>query len=98
LKAEKVEEVFDAYMKGSFVRKTIGTNLNNFSSRSHSIFSIYYKDKQDNNYKYLHFLDLAGSEWIFKYETNKDIINQSKNINLSLLNLQKVFLAMEKLH
>lgn len=42
-KANKVEDVFDAYMKGSFMRKTIGTNLNNFSSRSHSIFSIYYE-------------------------------------------------------
>lgn len=94
--AVKVEDVFDAYMKGSYVRKTIGTNLNNFSSRSHSIFSIYYKAREDQEFTYFHFLDLAGSERIFKYETNKEIINQSKNINLSLLNLQKVFLAMEK--
>ena len=41
-------------------------------------------------------LDLAGSEKIYKYETNIKTIKESKNINLSLLNLQKVILALEK--
>lgn len=44
----------------------------------------------------MHLLDLAGSEKIYKYETNIKTIKESKNINLSLLNLQKVILALEE--
>ena len=54
-KAEKVEVIFDKFLKGSFFRKTRGTNLNEMSSRSHCIFTIYlksnlkrYKKRVDN--------------------------------------------------
>ena len=33
-------------------------------------------------------VDLAGSEKIYKFENEKETIKESKNINLSLLNLQ----------
>ncbi len=82
-------------MKGSYLRKSIGTNLNKFSSRSHCIYTLYFinENKETN---YIHLIDLAGSEKIYKYETNEKTINESKNINLSLLHLEKVFLALEK--
>lgn len=44
----------------------------------------------------LHLVDLAGSEKIYKYETNPTTIKESKNINLSLLNLTKVILSLEQ--
>jgi len=44
----------------------------------------------------LHLVDLAGSEKIYKYETNQTTIKESKNINLSLLNLTKVILSLEQ--
>lgn len=39
---------------------------------------------------------MAGSERIYKFETNKLTIKESKNINLSLLNLENVILALEE--
>ena len=44
----------------------------------------------------MHLVDLAGSEKIYKYETNATTIKESKNINLSLLNLTKVILSLEQ--
>jgi len=45
---------------------------------------------------FLNLVDLAGSEKIYKFETNANTIHESKNINQSLLNLQKVMIALEE--
>lgn len=46
----------------------------------------------------LFFADLAGSERLSKLEGCPQLLAESKNINLSLLSLEKVILALEEAH
>lgn len=41
--AENVQNIFNKFLKGSYFRKTRGTNLNEISSRSHCVFSVHMK-------------------------------------------------------
>ena len=50
--------------KGGLNRTTASTNMNERSSRSHAIFTIYF-EKESVNGKF-HFVDLAGSERLKK--------------------------------
>lgn len=94
--AETIEQATELYLRGCYLRKTECTGSNFFSSRSHCIFAIYLINSITSKTTSLFLVDLAGSEKIFKFETNPLIINESKNINLSLLNLEKVILALEE--
>lgn len=53
-------------------------------------------DPETGSTTFLNLVDLAGSEKIYKFETNANTIHESKNINQSLLNLEKVMIALEE--
>ena len=73
--------------------------MNNFSSRSHSIFSFYLYDPFDQNRPpaRLVFVDLAGSERNNRSKSVGKAFAEAKKINLSLLTLEKVILSFERI-
>jgi len=85
--------------------RSIGvTNVNEYSSRSHSILTLYIKGintelKQKIKAR-LDFVDLAGSERLSKSEVEGERLKEATNINLSLTTLGKVLnaLAMKSTH
>lgn len=83
-------ESLEFYQKGIINRKTAGTELNENSSRSHSIFTIQLETKMKNVVKRskLVFVDLAGSEKIGDIEIER--FKETVNINKSLLCLGKI--------
>lgn len=78
--------------------RTMGTqNMNNISSRSHTILTIYLTQKINNN-EYLlsnvSFIDLAGSERIKKTHSKGIRLEEAKFINTSLSALSNVISAL----
>ena len=73
--------------------------MNTFSSRSHSIFNFYLSDPRNQNKTpvRLCFVDLAGSERNARSKSVGKAFTEAKNINLSLLTLEKVVLSFERL-
>jgi hypothetical protein len=73
--------------------------MNLTSSRSHSIFTIYLFDPKDLDRPptKLFFVDLAGSERNARSKSVGKTFTEAKNINLSLLTLEKVVLSFERL-
>lgn len=70
-------------------RKTMSTLMNNDSSRSHSIITLYLHD--GSSITKLNLVDLAGSENIYKSPLTSSLrASESIKINLSLLTLHKV--------
>lgn len=59
------EDALDLLGRGSFIRKTNSTQLNQVSSRSHCIFTLNVKARNLSNateiYSKIHLVDLAGS-------------------------------------
>lgn len=59
------EDALDLLGRGSFIRKTNSTNINQVSSRSHCIFTLNIKARNLTNateiYSKIHLVDLAGS-------------------------------------
>lgn len=83
-------ESLEFYKKGIANRKTAATQMNEYSSRSHSIFTISLEMKSKNIVKRskLCFVDLAGSEKIGDNEIER--VKETCNINKSLLCLGKI--------
>ncbi|CAG9856557.1 unnamed protein product [Phyllotreta striolata] len=84
---------------GDTNRTIAETPYNEFSSRSHCIFTFYIthcstKSKLIRSSK-LHLVDLAGSERDFKTNVNS-IVHEAKFINLSLYFLQQVIIALSE--
>lgn len=85
-------------------RKIRETNMNQFSSRSHSIFQLFLEQKRtapDGGEITLkskfNLVDLAGSEkWNTKLQMQDDHISEMTNINLSLHTLGKCISALVK--
>jgi hypothetical protein len=73
--------------------------MNVTSSRSHTIFCVYLYDPNDFERPptKLFFVDLAGSERNARSKSIGKTFTEAKNINLSLLTLEKVVLSFEKL-
>ena len=69
LEANNFFDVFQMLRIGELNRKKRHTNKNELSSRSHSIFIIYYNNKQERKTSKIYLCDLAGSE---KYDTNEN--------------------------
>ncbi|CAD8091285.1 unnamed protein product [Paramecium sonneborni] len=89
-------EMLQVLNRGAAHRTTAATQMNMTSSRSHAIFTIYFKinpkdDSEDGtlNAKF-HFVDLAGSERLKKTLAQGKTMEEGININQSLLVLGNV--------
>ncbi|KAK6090571.1 hypothetical protein P3W45_000294 [Vairimorpha bombi] len=92
------EESLVYYEKGIKLRKTKSTDMNIESSRSHSIFTIYIKNRSNNIIKEskLSFIDLAGSERLKNLEIENVKIKETANINKSLFCLGKIIYKLSE--
>ncbi|XP_055341891.1 kinesin heavy chain-like [Paramacrobiotus metropolitanus] len=92
------EEVMDVIDEGKENRHVSVTNMNEHSSRSHSVFLI---DVRQENLKTqkklsgkLYLVDLAGSEKVSKTGAEGSTLDEAKNINKSLSALGNVIAAL----
>jgi len=104
------EDLMNILRRGSMCRQTAATSLNDFSSRSHAIFTImltqvYTKTAtgtSDVNPVYIsatskfHFVDLAGSERLKRTNAVGDRAKEGISINSGLLALGKVISALSE--
>ncbi|XP_066302005.1 kinesin heavy chain-like isoform X3 [Branchiostoma lanceolatum] len=92
------EEVMDTIDEGKSNRHVAVTNMNEHSSRSHSIFLIHVKQENLETEKKLHgklyLVDLAGSEKVSKTGAEGTVLDEAKNINKSLSALGNVVSAL----
>jgi len=98
------EQVYEILQRGSNKRRTAATNMNEFSSRSHSVFSVtvHTKDTTQNNMESeelvkigkLNLVDLAGSENIGRSGAVDKRAREAGNINTSLLTLGRCITAL----
>ena len=95
---DEVDQVYKAMELGSMARVTASTNMNQESSRSHSIFvlSIAQKDTITGTEKtgMLYLVDLAGSEKVGKTGATGQTLEEAKKINTSLSSLGNVINAL----
>ncbi|XP_036425405.1 kinesin heavy chain-like [Colossoma macropomum] len=92
------EEMMDVIDEGKSNRHVAVTNMNEHSSRSHSIFLINIKQEHlDTEHKLtgkLYLVDLAGSEKVSKTGAAGAVLDEAKNINKSLSALGNVISAL----
>jgi kinesin family member 5 len=84
------EDIFELLMIGQKSRAVSSTNINERSSRSHTIFVIeVIQNLSDGSRKKsrLNLVDLAGSERISKSGATGKLLDEAKSINLSLTTL-----------
>ncbi|CAM5168890.1 unnamed protein product [Eretmochelys imbricata] len=91
------EEILDVIDEGKSNRHVAVTNMNEHSSRSHSIFLINIKqENMETEQKLsgkLYLVDLAGSEKVSKTGAEGAVLDEAKNINKSLSALGNVISA-----
>eukprot|EP00736_Rhodelphis_marinus_P008435 Rmarinus@m.2701 len=99
------EEIFTVLKRSSDKRRTAETKLNEFSSRSHCIFSIVVHVKESSvegeesiKVGRLNLVDLAGSENIGRSGARDQRAKEAGNINQSLLTLGRVITALVEHH
>ncbi|KAM9851141.1 kinesin heavy chain-like [Aulostomus maculatus] len=94
------EEVMDVIDEGKANRHVAVTNMNEHSSRSHSIFLINIKqENMETEMKLsgkLYLVDLAGSEKVSKTGAEGAVLDEAKNINKSLSALGNVIAALSE--
>ncbi|XP_078737701.1 kinesin heavy chain-like [Lampetra fluviatilis] len=92
------EEVMDVIDEGKSNRHVAVTNMNEHSSRSHSIFLINVKQENVETEQKLsgklYLVDLAGSEKVSKTGAEGSVLDEAKNINKSLSSLGNVISAL----
>ncbi|XP_035782212.1 kinesin heavy chain-like [Anopheles albimanus] len=92
------EDVFEVIEEGKSNRHIAVTNMNEHSSRSHSVFLINVKQENMENEKKLsgklYLVDLAGSEKVSKTGAEGTVLDEAKNINKSLSALGNVISAL----
>ncbi|XP_066984247.1 kinesin heavy chain-like isoform X2 [Macrobrachium rosenbergii] len=92
------EEVFEVIELGKSNRHVAVTNMNEHSSRSHSVFLIQVKQENIESQKKLlgklYLVDLAGSEKVSKTGAEGAVLDEAKNINKSLSALGNVISAL----
>ncbi|KAI5296291.1 Kinesin heavy chain [Ascosphaera acerosa] len=93
-----IEEVYEVMRRGDAARKVAATNMNQESSRSHSIFvvTITQKNIETGSAKsgQLFLVDLAGSEKVGKTGASGQTLEEAKKINKSLSALGMVINAL----
>lgn len=93
-----VQEVYEVMRRGGAARAVAATNMNQESSRSHSIFvvQINQKNVETGSQKagYLYLVDLAGSEKVGKTGASGQTLEEAKKINKSLSALGMVINAL----
>jgi len=91
------EEVIDIWGKARNNRTTFSNNVNEHSSRSHLVLSVYVRGENRNtggsSYGKLHLVDLAGSERLSRTGASGDRLKEAQNINKSLSALGDVIAA-----
>ncbi|KAG9510535.1 hypothetical protein GZH46_00923, partial [Fragariocoptes setiger] len=91
-------EVLQVIEEGKANRHIAVTNMNEHSSRSHSVFLIDVKQENLDNQKTrtgrLYLVDLAGSEKVSKTGAEGMVLDEAKNINKSLSALGNVISAL----
>ncbi|XP_035460307.1 kinesin heavy chain-like [Scophthalmus maximus] len=94
------EEVMDVIDEGKANRHVAVTNMNEHSSRSHSIFQLNIKQENVETEKKLsgklYLVDLAGSEKVSKTGAEGSVLDEAKNINKSLSALGNVIAALSE--
>lgn len=94
----QISEVLDIMKRGLLNRAVAYTNMNEASSRSHSIFviTVQCKNTKDgsNRIGRLYLVDLAGSEKIKKTDVSGQTLEEAKKINKSLSSLGMVINAL----
>ncbi|KAH9490020.1 Kinesin- protein 6 [Bulinus truncatus] len=85
--------------QGQTNRKVAETPVNQRSSRSHAVFTVYLQVRKHEsevlvNSK-LHLVDLAGSERVSKTGVDGQQLTEAKSINLSLHHLETVIIALQ---
>ncbi|XP_029313251.1 kinesin-1 heavy chain-like [Cottoperca gobio] len=92
------DEVMDAIDEGKNNRHVAVTNMNEHSSRSHSIFLINIKQENSQTGQKLtgklYLVDLAGSEKVGKTGAEGTVLDEAKMINKSLSSLGNVISAL----
>ncbi|KAJ8268696.1 hypothetical protein COCON_G00138680 [Conger conger] len=92
------EEVMDTIDEGKSNRHIAMTNMNEHSSRSHSLFLINVKQENSQTEQKLsgklYLVDLAGSEKVGKTGAEGVVLDEAKNINKSLSSLGIVISAL----
>ncbi|XP_014767912.1 kinesin heavy chain isoform X2 [Octopus bimaculoides] len=92
------EEVMEVIDEGKNNRHVAVTNMNEHSSRSHSVFLINVKQENVETQKKLsgklYLVDLAGSEKVSKTGAEGAVLDEAKNINKSLSALGNVISAL----
>ncbi|XP_015911040.1 kinesin heavy chain [Parasteatoda tepidariorum] len=92
------EEVMEVIDEGKSNRHIAVTNMNEHSSRSHSVFLINVKQENLENQKKLsgklYLVDLAGSEKVSKTGAEGMVLDEAKNINKSLSALGNVISSL----
>lgn len=93
-----LEEVMALIEEGKQNRHISVTNMNEHSSRSHSVFLINVKQENEATQKQLagklYLVDLAGSEKVSKTGAEGQTLDEAKNINKSLSALGNVISAL----
>lgn len=96
------EEVFEVIEEGKSNRHIAVTNMNEHSSRSHSVFLINVQQECLENHRKLsgklYLVDLAGSEKVSKTGAEGHVLDEAKNINKSLSALGNVISALADGH
>lgn len=96
---ENLDAVADVISRGKQNRSTFATNMNEHSSRSHLVLSVYIVARnkltgQTMRGK-LHLIDLAGSERLSRTGAQGDRLKEAQNINKSLSALGDVIQALQ---
>ncbi|XP_064602782.1 uncharacterized protein LOC135468448 isoform X2 [Liolophura sinensis] len=86
-------------LQGQANRKVAETPVNQRSSRSHAVFTVFLTTKKPNSdivvRSKLHLVDLAGSERVAKTGVDGQQLSEAKSINLSLHHLESVIIALQ---
>ncbi|XP_042903469.1 kinesin heavy chain-like [Parasteatoda tepidariorum] len=92
------DDVIKIMKEGKLNRHVAVTNMNEHSSRSHSVFLINVKQENLENQKKisgkLYLVDLSGSEKVSKTGAEGMVLDEAKNINKSLAALGNVISAL----
>lgn len=99
-RAETEEDLLQTLFLGDTNRVVCETPLNDKSTRSHCIFTVYLESQKMNsevkNFSKINLVDLSGSEKLGKTQSQGRLMHEACNINLSLHFLEQVIVALQE--